>query len=110
MLPIFREVAHQEENRITNLSLRRKRNRIRSELNLNELSEHRFKELFRVNKALFAFLCDELTPHLGQPRYRTGVTPQQKILVALRFYATGCYQRSIGGDFYLGVSQTSVHR
>ncbi|XP_050311002.1 putative nuclease HARBI1 [Anthonomus grandis grandis] len=110
MLPIFRDVAYQEEIRRLNQTLRRKRRRIRMELNLEELSETRFKELFRINKALFRFLCEELTPYLRQPKYLSGVTVQQKVLVALRFYATGSYQRSVGGDFNLGVSQTSVHR
>lgn len=110
MLPIFHANMHEEEIRLRNRSLRRRRRQIREELNLEILSEDRFIELFRVNKALFEFLCERLTPHLTQPRYRNGVNVVQKILIALRFFATGCYQRSVGEGFNLGVSQTSVHR
>lgn len=36
--------------------------------------------------------------------------PELKILTALRFYATGSYQRCIGQDFCLGLSQTMISR
>lgn len=109
MLP-FREIVQQEDLREINRALRARRRRVRDELNINILSDCRFIELFRINKPMFELLCDRLAPHLREPRYRTGVTAKQKILVALRFYASGCYQRSVGEDFHLGVSQTSAHR
>lgn len=107
---LFRELVQQEQRRQFNQDLRAKRKRLRAEMNINMLSEDRFIELFRINKALFQLLYERLTPHLAEPRYQSGVTPRQKILVALRYYASGCYQRSIGEDFHLGVSQTSAHR
>lgn len=33
-----------------------------------------------------------------------------QILIALRFYAVGCYQRAIGQDLFLAVSQPTVSR
>lgn len=51
-----------------------------------------------------------LQPHLHQPTRNHGISIQIMVLTALRFYATGSYQRSIGQDFNFGLSQTSVHR
>lgn len=58
---------------------------------------------------MFAELYGLLAPHVPEPRYlERDITVTQKILVVLRFYATGCYQRSVDEDFNLAV--TSVYR
>lgn len=110
MLPIANEILqHRRQQANREFVLCRKN--LRHELNINNIPENRFKELFRINKEMFAELCQLLTPHVPEPKYlNRDVTLPQKLLVALRFYATGCYQRSIGEDFNLAVAQTSVHR
>lgn len=110
MLPIVNEVLRRRINQQRNYELRKKRVKVRQNFDLSVLSEERFIELFRLNKTLFRQFVNILRPYLRQRKYITGVTVDQKILTALRFYATGCYQRSIGEDFNLGVSQTCVHR
>lgn len=51
-----------------------------------------------------------MTPHLPQRRSLKGVSVENKIITALRFYATGSYQRCVGQEYYSGLSQTVVHR
>lgn len=106
MLPIFDRMLRREAN----LPLRRQRRRNRDEFNIENITDARFRELFRVNKALFGELCRLISPYLPIPQHRDKVSAETKILAAIYFYATGGYQRRIGGDFNLSVSQTSVHR
>lgn len=110
MLPIFNDILRLFHNDEQNEALRLKRKNLRRNFTIDILSEARFIELFRVSKQLFQDLYDILSPHLMESRYICGVSVKQKLLVALRFYATGSYQRSIGEDFNLGMSQTCVHR
>ncbi|KAK4882434.1 hypothetical protein RN001_005753 [Aquatica leii] len=67
-------------------------------------------ELFRLNKVTTRWLINQIQPFTHEPVKSFGVTTEIKVLCALRFYATGCYQRSIGQDFNCGLSQSSVHR
>ncbi|KAJ8940585.1 hypothetical protein NQ314_010663 [Rhamnusium bicolor] len=55
-------------------------------------------------------LIHTLTPHLQQPIIRRGISIEHKVLGALRFYAIGSYQRCVGEELNLGLSQTSIHR
>lgn len=110
MLPIFYEILRQEDRRRENSIFRRRRRSLRNQFNVEDIPEARFIELFRVSKTIYGDLCEMLTPHLRSPRYRSGVSVEVKILVALSFYATGAYQRSIGEDFNLSISQTAVQR
>lgn len=38
-----------------------------------------------------------------------GIPPEKKVFVALQFYATGSYQRSLGEQYNFGMSQPSVN-
>ena len=108
MLPIFNEVIRRRQE---NVRFTRRRKQLRAEFNIENIPEARFIELFRINKAMFDELQRLLTPHIPEPRYiNRDVLVSVKVLVALRFYATGSYQRCIGEDFNLSISQTSVHR
>lgn len=106
MLPVVDHFLRERQN----IEFRRKRRLCRDNFDLNNISDNRFRELFRLSKALFYELCNRLRPHLHHPTHRDKVCVEQKILVALRFYATGGYQRSVGEDFNMAVSQTSAHR
>ncbi|XP_015905960.1 putative nuclease HARBI1 [Parasteatoda tepidariorum] len=73
------------------------------------LPDRTFMRQFRISKNLFSFLVEELKPVLlnkGVVR----ISPQARILVALRFYATGKYQKSLADDIFVSVSQASVSR
>lgn len=110
MLPIANEILRRMHRNDVNNQLKNKRKFIRTSFSLETLSEERFIELFRLNKAIFYRLENELQPFITEPKYNNRVSVRQKLLVALRFYATGCYQRAVGEDLNLGLSQTSVHR
>lgn len=55
-------------------------------------------------------MIEILTPHLPERRSLKGITVENKFFTALRFYATGSYQRCVGQEYYSGMSQTAVHR
>lgn len=108
MLPIFAERARGELRRVENLRLLRQRARIRRESNAFDLPDRRFIELFRLNKDLAQQLINLIRPHLPARVRQRGITPENMVLATLRFYATGSYQRSVGQDFNLGLSQPSI--
>lgn len=108
MLPVFADRIRRANRRIINLRLLRKRARIRQQNNAFDLPERRFIELFRLNKDLARELITLLRPHLPERILGRGITIENSVLAALRFYATGCYQRSLGQDFNFGMSQSSI--
>ncbi|KAJ8912701.1 hypothetical protein NQ315_012255 [Exocentrus adspersus] len=110
MLPIVNEIIRQRERRTQNERLRRERRLLRDRSDPYNLPDDRFIELFRLNKAGTHELEDLIRPHLQRSRYSNSVPGRIKLFAALRFYATGSYQRSIGSHFNFGISQTVVHR
>lgn len=110
MLPIMDIVLWQdvENEEARHLKLCRKSLRINSEA--FSLTEARFMELFRLPKQTAHFLINQVEYHLV-PAIRTSkISNEIKLFTTLRFYATGCYQWSIGQDYHFGLSQTAVHR
>lgn len=74
------------------------------------LPDNRFIDLYRLNKDLVHYLFETLMPYLQENRRSTRLCPQIRILIALRFFATGNYQRGIGEEFLLSASQQAVSR
>lgn len=91
-----------------NRSSRRRSPIFRREQNAFDLNDRDFVKLFRLDKDLVLFLCEELRAEL-EPKTTRGNALQieRKVLIALRFYATGSYQGAIAQD-HLSVSQPSV--
>ncbi|KAJ8932215.1 hypothetical protein NQ314_014835 [Rhamnusium bicolor] len=110
MFAVYRYLWAERERLAENERLRNQRRVLRDNSNPFNLPEARFIELFRLNKASVLEIEQLLIPHLQRSRYRNAVPPRIKIFTALRFFATGSYQRSIGEDFNLILSQTAVHR
>ncbi|XP_024941996.1 putative nuclease HARBI1 isoform X2 [Cephus cinctus] len=54
-------------------------------------------------------LVDLLAPHLQHTRI-TGLSVEKQILSTVRFYATGCFQRPVGEQWGITMSQPSVSR
>ncbi|KAG5863657.1 hypothetical protein JTB14_024337 [Gonioctena quinquepunctata] len=108
MLPVFADRFRRVNRRMENLRLLRIRARIRRENNAFDLPERRFIELFRLNKDLVRQLLALVRPHLPEHGLERGISIENYVLVALRFYATGSYQRSLGQDFNFGMSQSSI--
>lgn len=61
---------------------------------------------FRLTRQLITLLNSVLE----ERRSLKGIPNHIKVFSALRFYATRSYQRCIGQEFFVGLSQTSVHR
>ena len=91
-------------------SFRLYRRQLRLDSNPFDLSNERFIELFRLNKQLVRNLIQDLNPHLRERVYNTAVSNTIKVCCALRFYATGSYQRCVGQEFNIALSQTMVSR
>ncbi|XP_070385687.1 putative nuclease HARBI1 [Dermacentor albipictus] len=57
----------------------------------DELTEEEFREHFRLSKSTVRWLCEQLEDAIGGLR-TGGITMQDKVLCALRFFATGSFQ------------------
>lgn len=106
MFPILRLFRRRLQNRVSI------RNRIENRRRFSsfDLSDERFIELYRVNKVLARHIIERLRPYIHNSQLNRGVKVEEKVLIALRFFATGSYQRCVGEHYNLNVSQTSVHR
>ncbi|KAM7290731.1 hypothetical protein ISCGN_027327 [Ixodes scapularis] len=76
-----------------------------------ETSDVRFGGEYRLTKGVTRWLCDQhrgkLQRCLEGPRV---LTVEQQVLAALRFYAAGGFQGTVGSDENIGVLQCSVSR
>ncbi|XP_065280214.1 putative nuclease HARBI1 [Dermacentor albipictus] len=62
---------------------------------------------FRLSKGTVRLLCEELAGELEAER-ATGLSVERKVLCALRFFATGSFQASVGSEERIRVSQSTV--
>lgn len=99
-----------EANAVANRDLILYRRQLRDNSNPFALPDIRFIELFRLTKDATRFLITSIEPYVHNAVLSTRIVIDIRVLVALRFYATGGYQRSIGEDFNFGISQTSANR
>lgn len=76
-----------------------------------ETSDARFVGEYRLTKGVTRWLCDQLRGKLQRRREGPRVlTVEQQVLAALRFYAAGGFQGTVGSDENIGVHQCSVSR
>lgn len=66
-----------------------------------------FKELYRLNKPAFSDLLSHISHHY-KPRRSDAIPTVLKLTATLRFLAEGGYQRGVGQDFLLAMSQPTV--
>ena len=65
----------------------------------------------RLNKQLAMRLISLLENHPSIRRRRsTGIPANIKVLIALDFYASGSYQRTVGNDYLNAASQPTVSK
>ncbi|VVC91250.1 putative nuclease HARBI1 [Leptidea sinapis] len=69
----------------------------KDELDPFDLSDSTFIETYRLTKDLARSLCEELTPVMPESNKSVEFSIETKVLATLSFYATGKYQKSIGG-------------
>ncbi|KAM7313454.1 hypothetical protein ISCGN_003318 [Ixodes scapularis] len=73
-----------------------------------ETSDARFVAEYRLTKGVTHWLCDQLRGKLQRCREGPRVlTVEQQVLAALRFYAAGGFQGTVGSDENIGVLQCS---
>lgn len=106
----MRYLQNEEENFHRNRELRIAKRVMRDQSDPFHLPDSRFRELFRLNKDLVANIFAELVPHMQDNIRNTKIVKQTRILIALRFFSTGAYQRSIGEEYLLAVSQQTTSR
>ncbi|XP_068622553.1 putative nuclease HARBI1 [Battus philenor] len=73
-----------------------------------ELSEPAFIETYRLTKDLARGLCEELTPVMPDSTKSIEFSVECKVMAALSFYATGKYQKSVGGKTDPSITQYFV--
>ncbi|KAJ3662267.1 hypothetical protein Zmor_006623 [Zophobas morio] len=88
--------------------LRRLKRRARITNDPFDLPNQRFIELFLFDKRTMREVIDMIEPHMmpGQRGHR--ISRQIRILAAIRFLACGSYQRCVGQDCFINLSQSEI--
>ncbi|XP_052742602.1 putative nuclease HARBI1 isoform X2 [Bicyclus anynana] len=73
-----------------------------------DLSDTAFVDAYRLSKDLARNLCEELKPVMPESTKSIEFSVESKVLAALSFYATGKYQKSIGGKTDPNITQYFV--
>ncbi|KAI4455790.1 hypothetical protein MML48_9g00001729 [Holotrichia oblita] len=74
------------------------------------LRDENFIETFRLTKDMARHVLGEIEPYLVNTQNPVAVPNLLKLLVALHFHATGCYQRPVGQNYMLNMSQSKISR
>lgn len=100
--------AIQDEERLQQRVLRRY---LRDHHDALDMPEEQFRGIYRMSRDLVHDLVIELAPHMADGvREAIFIPKKTKILVALHFYSQGSYQKAVGQDYFLPMSQASVSR
>ncbi|KAH7936794.1 hypothetical protein HPB49_004463 [Dermacentor silvarum] len=75
--------------------------------NAFDMPDDHFRQHFRLSKETVRLLCEELAGELKAER-ATGMSVERKVLCALRFFATGSFQASVGSEETIRVSPSTV--
>ncbi|GLV34026.1 hypothetical protein CBL_05046 [Carabus blaptoides fortunei] len=102
--------ALREREHLRRRELRFERRHLRDESNPFTLLEVRFVELFHFPQFWVMHLIAILEPHLNIGVRISAIPAYLKVLATLNFYATGSYQRNVGDDYHLAMSQTVISR
>ncbi|XP_067625334.1 putative nuclease HARBI1 [Eurosta solidaginis] len=74
-----------------------------------DLTSTEFRKLYRLSPGIAKDIVSQLNIQLKGSRI-TALSPDKQVLAALRFYAPGCYQRPVGEQWGISMSQTSISR
>ncbi|XP_072143787.1 putative nuclease HARBI1 [Dermacentor andersoni] len=72
-----------------------------------DMPDDLFRRHFCLKKETVRWLCDEVAEELGGVR-KTALSVERQVLCALRFFATGSFQASVGSEETIGVTQPAV--
>lgn len=104
------ELIKQTNNSNSRLQLRRYRRNLRDVSNPFSMPEKQFMQYFRIPKLLVIDLINEISMFLADAQQDFAIPKFLKVLTALQFYAHGSYQKIVGKDSHLALSQSSVSR
>lgn len=97
------------QERVRRIERRMERRLLRDAQNPFALPHDEFLAHFRVSQQLMMDIVDVLRPHLQRERIN-GLSPEVQVLIAVNFYANGSYQRPVGNQCELVISQPSASR
>ncbi|KAL1483820.1 hypothetical protein MTO96_032937 [Rhipicephalus appendiculatus] len=72
-----------------------------------DMPDDQFRRHFRLTKETVSWLCDEVADELKGSR-PTALSVERQVLCALRFFATGSFQSSVGREETVAVTQPAV--
>lgn len=101
---ILSEILHQEQKTFSRLLSRH----IRDSENPFDVSDLCFVSTYRFPKYICIELIEELEPLLYEGRYKNSIPKHLKVLSAMSFFATGGYQRCVGNEKLISLSQTCM--
>ncbi|XP_037580317.1 putative nuclease HARBI1 [Dermacentor silvarum] len=89
------------------VALRRRRRGHGEPDNAFDMPDDHFRQHFHLSKETVRLLCEDLAGELKAER-ATGLSVERKVSCALRFFATGSFQASVGSKEMIRVSQSTV--
>ena len=99
-----------EERRQRNQDFRLQRRNLRDMSDPFNIPPARFIEMYRFPPDFAFNLVAQIATQYDPARRLTKIPAEFRILISLRFFATGTYQRDLGQNFILPMSQTMVSR
>ncbi|XP_046811342.1 putative nuclease HARBI1 [Lucilia cuprina] len=98
--------SSEDEDRFQEMNFTKRK--IRFGNDFMDMPNNEFKQNFRMSKETFRFILNEISPHMKTNFRSTAISNQIKLATALRFLATGGYQKGIGNEFMSSLSQAKV--
>ncbi|KMQ86912.1 nuclease harbi1, partial [Lasius niger] len=103
---LLMDLLEEEEARRENSIVMRT---LRDTIDPFSLTDQQFIKVFRLSKDVVHYLCNALQPTLQRKR-TNGLHVTTQVLAALRFFAIGSYQKGIGNDYLVSISQPATSR
>ncbi|XP_053667909.1 putative nuclease HARBI1 [Anopheles marshallii] len=105
MIPLI--LIAEEQNPIEEkVNQQRYRKNLRLNRSAQQVPHNSFVQNFRVTHDIFNEVLREIEDDLA-PMTSYGITAEQKLAAALRFFATGHFQQGIGKDFHIPMAQST---
>ncbi|XP_046391857.1 putative nuclease HARBI1 [Ischnura elegans] len=82
---------------------------LRDRSNAFDLSDERFRRYFRLSKDAARYLCNAIRETFRRQRSHA-LSVEIQVLAALRFFAVGSYQRAVGQERFISMSQPAISR
>ncbi|KAL1477074.1 hypothetical protein MTO96_036046, partial [Rhipicephalus appendiculatus] len=75
------------------------------------MPDESFRRNFRLSKTTAQWFCEQLSDDVAlERRGEGGLTVEEQVMCALRFFASGGFQAAVGSEGCISLSQSSVSR